>query len=103
MNDSKKRAYRSLLYYVITDIRVICWDQSLIDPIPEPLKQIEYLVDWVHNLAAFSASDFEKFNEEWFWQDGPGVNVTHYRKQFNEILSRYEGLNSEKEIIRPSD
>jgi hypothetical protein len=76
MDEIKKQAYRNLLYHVLLDIRSICWNTSSAF---ESRKKIELLADWVHNLAAFSAKDFEGFDEEKFWnRHHPELDVKNY-------------------------
>jgi hypothetical protein len=45
------------------------------------------VADWLHNLAQFSALEFERFDEEWFWRD------------FGRIRSRYpeSGLEHDRD------
>ena len=54
------------------------------------LRQLKALADCFHNLAHFSVWDFERFEEERFWQDiahlesihGPAL-VERYRRIFD--------------------
>ena len=98
MDERRKVAYRNLLDRAMLDIRLIATN-----PIKNPLRWRDsarrirgagYLADWLHNLAFFSARDFDGFDEEWFWRDGhalahnrPEFSCDFYRRLFEQQLA----------------
>jgi hypothetical protein len=78
MTEAEKKAYRYILYCALLEIRTIAWlGQSWKDRLI-PSRWIQNrrrvqmagsLADWLHNLALFSALDFERFDQTWFWKD----------------------------------
>ena len=94
MDEIKKKAYRNLLYRVLLDIRSICWN-TMHAELSESKRKIEHLADWVHNLAAFSATDFEGFDEEKFWnQHHPELDVRVYTYAINTQIGEEMEANS---------
>lgn len=76
LTPEQKAAYRMLIYRAQIDIRNLC--QSRGHPSRNPLRWWRQyrrsrlagaLADWLHNLALFSALDFEGFSEDWFWRE----------------------------------
>jgi hypothetical protein len=76
LSGAEKSAYRNLLYWAMLDIRMLCQSRG-----PEscnPLKVWRQyresrlagaLADWLHNLAQHAATDFDRFDTEWFWRE----------------------------------
>ena len=56
------------------------------------------LADWLHNLAQHAATDFNKFDTEWFWREYAGLSSDYewlrpgqwldYRERYEEHLAR---------------
>lgn len=78
MGSSRKKAYRYLLYRALIEIRQSGWSDfglwQLLNPFQwqkelEKRRYIGELADWLHNLAHYSAMDFENFDEHLFWRD----------------------------------
>ena len=78
MDESRRNAYRYLLYRALLEIRGIEWIRHhplrWLNPfaLRRELKRVSRagaLADWLHNLASFSCSDFRDFDEQWFWRD----------------------------------
>ncbi|MBM3979770.1 MAG: hypothetical protein FJ304_05720 [Planctomycetes bacterium] len=100
MNDQRKRAYRSLLYYALIDIRLVYWAAEAEPPTKGPsqsqlaasrIQRVGVIADWLHNLASFSANDFDGFDEEYFWDEHqrfcdryPMFRMEHYRERFEQ-------------------
>ena len=91
MTPAQKSAYRYLLYIAMLDIRIYC--QSRSEPSQDPaIWKSQYdtsriaggIADWLHNLALAAADDFEKFNEEAFWN-----THAHFCRRFPGELERY--------------
>lgn len=70
MQEQRKYAYRYLLYRAMLDIRTIQWLgwrswRVWIPPFRRrEVRRIQYagaVADWLHNLAFFSARDFQGF------------------------------------------
>jgi hypothetical protein len=103
MDPNRKRAYRCLLYSAMLEIRQLAWIR--IDPSPLMVPEQPHatfnrvhragvVADWLHNLALFSALDFEHFDEDRFWRDLEGYQQQHsdlelaaYRRLFDQELS----------------
>jgi len=102
MDEDRKNAYRSLLYWAMLDIgggisgsrlsfhpRAI-WRGYLL------ARRSGNLANWLHNLALYSSREFKGFKEDWFWRDYEGFkhrypdHWTDYREEFEAELSRRE-------------
>jgi hypothetical protein len=99
MDEQRKRAYRRLLYNAMLNIRPIgwsapswrCWRSWFYAPAWHRRVLIAgATADWLHNLAMFSAADFQGFDEHWFWKAFEEMNRRHrignYRNLFDEML-----------------
>jgi hypothetical protein len=104
LNNHEKAAYRRLLYRAMVDIRNLC--QSRGSESWNPLdwwrqyrrsRLAGALADWLHNLAAFAARDFEDFSADWFWQEFANLgnrlpafvpNGHDYRLRYEQQLAR---------------
>jgi hypothetical protein len=113
MEDRRKRAYRYLLYAATLDTRPIewFWYRGIARLVPfvsrrkvRAVKRAGALADWLHNLALYSALDFEGFDEAWFWRDhdsicsrNPDLAIEGYRRLFETWtqLAAHEGPGSE--------
>ncbi|HLX64278.1 MAG TPA: hypothetical protein VKX17_23600 [Planctomycetota bacterium] len=99
LSENKKAAYRGLLYHAMLDIRNLCQSRGKASYNPFEWKR-QYrssrvagaIADWLHNLAKFSAEDFEGFDEDWFWREfelfRERKNLFDYRRIFNDELAR---------------
>jgi hypothetical protein len=103
MDEQRKKAYRYMLYHAMIDIRPSAWMSSGVFRILNPLywrhvcqrvRRAGVVADWLHNLALFSALDFEGFDEEWFWGEFqkyetkyPAAHLATYKEMFEEELS----------------
>ena len=99
LTPEQKSAYRMLIYQGLLQIRILCFPSER--PSPNPLRWrrqfyrsrlVVLIGDWLHNLAEFSARDFEGFDEDWFWRDterleqrwrqfNPGASVPFWATQ----------------------
>jgi len=59
------------------------------------------IADWLHNLAIFSATDYDGFDEDWFWRDLESLNerfpeyeLSSYKGIFEQRLAESAGLGS---------
>ena len=79
MDENRKHAYRVLLYFAMLDMRAQ-WGINPYRPsflktilklgtIVRRFRYVVLLSDTMHNLAHFSALDFEHFDEDRFWKD----------------------------------
>ena len=75
----RRAAYQRLLCFAFADIASRC-RQS-----PDDVGCIAAIGDWLHVLAAHSAHDFARFNEDWFWL----VHSTLLRRFPHRNLDRY--------------
>jgi hypothetical protein len=101
LTEHQKDAYRYLLYWAMLDIRNKCQPRlkESYNPLTWRQRYRESRVagavaDWLHNLALYSAGDFNGFDEERFWREFKGmskrlttVDFTHYRTTFERRLS----------------
>jgi hypothetical protein len=103
MDEQRKRAYRYLLYNAMLEIRPIAWMPfgffRCLNPFywrstSQRILRAGVIADWLHNLAHFSALDFERFDEEWFWREYsafegkyPAFRLSKYKDLFERILS----------------
>ena len=94
MNRERKEAYRHLLYCAFLEIRTgnnalnwwnpADWVYAFTDS-----TSSKNLADALHNLAHFSALDFEDFNEDQFWSElASYAKETHakYKRIFESYL-----------------
>jgi hypothetical protein len=103
MNAQRKYAYRYLLYRAMLDIRPIGWLSVTRFRAWNPLywrkearrvQRSGAIADWMHNLALFSALDFDHFDEDRFWRDFehlqeqyPNSGLEVYHRVFEERLA----------------
>jgi hypothetical protein len=97
MDKHHKYAYRYLLYWATLDIRSIHW-LTFRNPFRwrsniQRVRQAGAIADWLHNLALFSALDFERFDENQFWRDGrvlkehfPAFDLACYQQLFERQM-----------------
>jgi hypothetical protein len=98
--ERKKRAYRYLLYWAMLDIRPIAWAGfRFFNPfnwrkMAQQVQRAGAIAGWLHNLALYSAVDFDRFNEEWFWDEierrrrqDPQFHLEHYREMFDREMA----------------
>ncbi len=78
MSPEATKAYRYVIYFAMLDIRGLSWFawswKDKIDPFFW-IRQIARirakgaLADWIHNLAHYSALEFDRFDERRFWDE----------------------------------
>jgi hypothetical protein len=101
MEAERANAYRHLLYMAMVDIGSLAvahswacasnprnWFRSRAEQ-----TKAAVIANWLHNMAAFSATGFEGFDEARFWRDYeglrarfPGHPIDGYRKAFDAAL-----------------
>ena len=100
MERRRKQAYRYLLYHAMLDIRPITWmSLRFLNPFcwrktAAQIRRAGVIADWLHNLAFFSAIDFDRFDEDLFWDDfrqcenrHPEFQLTIYKDVFERELN----------------
>lgn len=62
-----------------------------------PPERAGDVANWLHNLAFFSAHDFVRFNEDWFWREyeqfcrrDPDFDCWGYKERFDRIIAGNE-------------
>lgn len=101
------------------DIRTIHWLgwrswRTWIPPFRRrEVRRIRYagaVADWLHNLAFFSARDFQGFEELWFWRDFervrsqfPEFGLESYRQEFERHAISTSASNPEVKTDAASD
>ncbi len=107
LSNAEKSAYRNLLYWAMLDIRNLC--QSRGPESRNPLKTWRQyrdsrlagaLADWLHNLAQHAATDFNRFDTEWFWREYDGLRKDYqqlgpgqwmdYRDRYDKQLAEFQ-------------
>lgn len=104
MEDSRKNAYRYLLYQAMLDLRGLSgfrrprpWYQRF-NPWARRrdvrrVRRAAAVADWLHNLADYARRDFDRFDEETFWLGYDTLRRDHpdprncYREAFDLALS----------------
>ncbi|QOV87315.1 hypothetical protein [Humisphaera borealis] len=108
MDDRRKNAYRTLLYRAMLDMRSLRWMPLglllRINPVAWRrdlirIRRAGEIAEWLHNLAAFAARDFQSFDEDRFWQqfddierEHPEFLTTSYRAVFDKAVLGEGGL-----------
>ncbi|MCB2407157.1 hypothetical protein [Hymenobacter lucidus] len=76
MNETRKKLFRELLYWGMVDIRLATAPHQgfWLNPLTLQRRRLQLqlaheIAEWLHNLAQFSASEFENFDESRFWED----------------------------------
>ena len=76
LSNAEKIAYRNLLYWAMLDIRNLCQSRGTESRNPLAIwrqyrrsRLAGRLADWLHNLARHAATDFDRFDTEWFWHE----------------------------------
>ena len=94
MDETRKGAYRRLLYYAMLDVRAACMYFDLPDSTCDSIIDVRragMLAHWLHNLASFSSRDFEDFDETWFWRDFRDYSAQHpeyHRDKYKELFEK---------------
>ena len=117
MTEPEKRAYRCILYHALLEIRPVEWlgrswrDRLLPTRWIENRRRVRMagaLADWLHNLALFSALEFEGFDQEWFWTDYDRIlrrhgrfSPTDYRRFFADRKKDSEKEIAERKAAQP--
>lgn len=97
MDPERKEAYRHLVYAAFIHLRseargVVWWNPVSWWQAALELRKRRDLADCFHNLAAFSVWDFERFEEERFWQDIAHLENIHGRvlvERYRRIFDAY--------------
>lgn len=113
MNESRKAAYRNLLYWSFLEIRLHAapaWSPGVwLNPF-RLIKQVKILrkqgalASWMHNLASYSSMDFRDFDEKLFWLGGEDfarydpTAVTRYRAFFEQALTDGQLTNADARL-----
>lgn len=94
MDQRRKMAYRYLLYRATLDIRPLAWRRIGLFNLFDwrwtwmQVRRAGVIADLLHNLAFFSAVEFEHFDEDRFWHD-----LRHYDERYPDFqLSQYQEL-----------
>jgi hypothetical protein len=111
VEEQRKIAYRYLLYWAMVDIRPLQWlgwrGWRAWSPIhwQRDTRRVQCagaIADWLHNLARYSAHNFQGFIEEWFWRDFetvrsryPEFGLEHYRERFEQYANPAEAADTE--------
>jgi len=78
MDEATKSAYRYVIYWALLRIRGLQWfGRNPFQTINlffwrKEKKRIQCagaIAEWLHNAAHFSATDFQEFNEDRFWEE----------------------------------
>jgi hypothetical protein len=104
VDERRKHAYRYLLYSAMLDIRPLAWlgwgwfrawNPAYWRREGRPIRCAGAVADWLHNLAFFSAVNFQGFNEEWFWRDFESVRARHPESGLERYRHLFEQRASE--------
>lgn len=89
MDDNRIRAYRFLLYKLCIQARSVLYAKKIDS---KYAKFIGEFADWVHNLALCNyTDDWEKFDEEYFWQTYDYLkNKSKQKHQFEFLKQTFE-------------
>ena len=103
MNNSDKYAYRRLLYWGMIQIRGASGFASAnplkVLEVSRALKRSGAIAHWLHNLAMYSSSDFDGFDEDAFWQDYEYFAFKEGHDKDREVRKLFENEKSEFESI----
>jgi hypothetical protein len=106
MDETRKRAYRYLLYTALLDIRANTWfsvgpgwwHPRFLRRALHSLRRSNIVADCFHNLAHFAALDFENFDEAWFWRD-----LAHLDARYPSLgIARTYKAEFERELSQPA-
>jgi hypothetical protein len=90
MDDARKRAYRMLVYEATTRIRACLCDHA---DATERRRNEDFayiIADTMHNLAYFSAVDFDGFDEDTFWRLASAASLFHENLRYLGDRDRFE-------------
>jgi len=80
----RRAAYQRLLCFAFEDIAARC-RQS-----PQDVACIGAISEWQYKLAAHSAHDFARFNEDWFWLEHQSLLRNFPRRGIEEYRLNFE-------------
>jgi hypothetical protein len=97
MDSKRQEAYRHLLYTVLLRLRsghrdVVWWSPASWRRTALEFRLNKQIADCFHNLAFFSAHNFEHFDEARFWQDVEHLGQTCGRdfvESYHRIFDEY--------------
>jgi len=107
MDEHRNYAYRYLLYWAMLETRSLEWfprrGWHILNPLYwrrefRRIRRIGALADWLHNLAAFSGSDFDGFDEQWFWRDHESFCRRHAGFGFQNYKDLFESHLEESRL-----
>jgi hypothetical protein len=93
MDELRKSAYRAVLAAGLVHIKwdLACWNGGArllyLSGHIDAARRAAYRSRMLHNLAIFSAYDFEGFREELFWRD-----VDQFQKQWPSATCPYHNI-----------
>jgi hypothetical protein len=98
LSEEEKKAYQKLLCWAMLDIRMLCQHHGSESPNPLVWRR-QYsnsrpagaLADWLHNLAQYSAMDFDNFDPEMFWR-----HYDYLTQRFSSFFGSAKGLDYRK-------
>lgn len=118
MDAQRKQAYRWLLYLATLEIRPLQWigrrGWRRLNPFcwwsqSQQVRRAGAIADWLHNLAIYSAIDFDRFDEERFWKDyqwfldnHPNAGLDMYRSEFERRAKTPENVTGNEAAITNS-
>lgn len=95
LDEAEKFSYRYLLYTLLLEIstldeRMINWtSQHERDSYVRKMLNMSAIAEWLHNLAFFSASDFQGFSEQLFWDLLKYSGHDDYKQAFDTYLNKF--------------
>lgn len=109
MESQRKFAYRRLLYDSLLAIRAESWALARVrwwNPRSwaqalTALRRCNALVDGFHNLASYSAQEFEGFREDLFWRYLTSLQHRHSEMNFGVFQAEFERLLAERPATQP--
>src|SRR6476469_7578014 len=94
MHEKRKSLFRELLYWAMVEIRLATSPQGFtISPIElwqrhRRMAFAHEIAEWLHNLAQFSSLDFERFDEDRFWEDYRFFREKYPSNKYQNIFDR---------------
>ncbi len=109
MEKARAKAYRYIIYSGLLDIRGLTWyawdkkekwNPFFLFCAVYKIRAKGAIAEWLHNLGQFSANDFVRFDEDWFWKEYDQMKIKYrkywhadYHKIFESQLSEFKNEN----------
>jgi hypothetical protein len=112
MTPERKELYRDLLGWAMVDMQIHSANSTnIVSSLlgrrrshREVLRFIQAMTTWLHNTALYSATDFDGFNEDWFWDGYSGFRrkfpANKWAPHTETVIKKLQGKKTAPATVR---